>query len=102
MDLNYYDAIKIKHIANFLNVNVNYLSSAFKEEFNLSPKQYLMKLKIRKAKKLLSTTNNTITVVAKSVGFNDSLAFSKVFKQYTQSYHHRIENRRLKLIYQIK
>ncbi|WP_338934829.1 helix-turn-helix transcriptional regulator [Lactobacillus helveticus] len=42
MDLNYYDAIKIKDIANFLNVNVNYLSSAFKEEFNLSPKQYLM------------------------------------------------------------
>lgn len=28
MDLNYYDAIKIKDIANFLNVNVNYLSSA--------------------------------------------------------------------------
>nr|WP_254261554.1 AraC family transcriptional regulator [Lactobacillus helveticus] len=50
MDLNYYDAIKIKDIANFLNVNVNCLSSAFKEEFNLSPKQYLMKLKIRKAK----------------------------------------------------
>ena len=85
MDLNYYDAIKIKDIANFLNVNVNCLSSAFKEEFNLSPKQYLMKLKIRKAKKLLSTTNNTITVVTNSVGFNDSLAFSKVFKQYTQS-----------------
>lgn len=84
MDLNYYDAIKIKDIADFLNVNVNYLSSAFKEEFNLSPKQYLMKLKIRKAKKLLSTTNSTITVVANSVGFNDSLAFSKVFKQYTQ------------------
>ncbi|MBM6958758.1 AraC family transcriptional regulator [Lactobacillus gallinarum] len=84
MDLNYYDSIKIKDIADFLNVNVNYLSSAFKEEFNLSPKQYLMKLKIRKAKKLLSTTNSTITVVANSVGFNDSLAFSKVFKQYTQ------------------
>ena len=35
MDLNYYDSIKIKDIADFLNVNVNYLSSAFKVSFVL-------------------------------------------------------------------
>ena len=33
--LNYYDSIKIKDIADFLNVNVNYLSSAFKVSFVL-------------------------------------------------------------------
>src|SRR5699024_8354514 len=35
MDLNYYDSIKLKDIADFLNVNVNYLSSAFKVSFVL-------------------------------------------------------------------
>ena len=83
MELNYYDAIKIKDIADFLGVNVNYLSDSFKKEFGKSPKQYLMELKIKKAKRLLSSTQNSIVIIANSVGFKDSLAFSKFFKLHT-------------------
>lgn len=83
MDLNYYDAIKISEVAKFLNVNSNYLSDTFKEEYKISPKQYLIELKIKKARKLLSSTHNSIKIVANSVGFNDPLAFSKLFKSHT-------------------
>lgn len=83
MDLNYYDSIQIKDIADFLNINVNYLSTVFKKEFKVSPKKYLMDLKIKKAEKLLSTSSNSIKIIANSVGFTDALAFSKVFKRYT-------------------
>lgn len=83
MDLNYFDSIQIKDIANFLNINVNYLSTVFKKEFDVSPKQYLMELKIKKAEKLLSTSSNSIKIIANSVGFTDALAFSKVFKNHT-------------------
>ena len=83
MDLNYYDSIQIKDVANFLNINVNYLSTAFKKEFGISPKQYLMELKIKKAERLLSTSSNSIKIIANSVGFIDALAFSKAFKKHT-------------------
>ncbi|WP_282806154.1 helix-turn-helix domain-containing protein [Lactobacillus isalae] len=96
MDLNYFDAIQIQDIAKSLNVNANYLSDLFKQEYGISPKQYLTELKIKKAKKLLLTTKNTITIVANSVGFSDSLAFSKIFKKYTTMSPKQYRTKRLK------
>lgn len=85
MELNYFDAIRIKDVADFLGVNVNYLSDCFKKELGLTPKQYLTNLKMKKSKKLLITTNSSIMVIANSVGFSDPLAFSKIFKKNTGS-----------------
>ncbi len=47
----------------------------------MSPKQYLTKLKIKKARELLLHTDHPIYIVANSVGFTDPLAFSKFFRR---------------------
>ena len=44
----------------------------------LSPKQYLMDLKLKKAGRLLATTKLNISIIASSLGFDDQLSFSKL------------------------
>lgn len=83
MDLHYHDDIQIADVAYFLGVHPNYLSTVFKEQIGISPKNYLSNLKVSKAKKLLTESNDPIYWIAGSVGFNDALSFSKFFKKET-------------------
>ena len=55
----------------------------FKEEKNISIKQYLTEKRISRAKQMLETENIPINVIASSVGIYDSLYFSRLFKKYT-------------------
>ncbi|MNL58409.1 Arabinose operon regulatory protein [compost metagenome] len=59
-----------------------HLSKAFKQKTGLSPKQYLLKMRLDKAKSLLTGTL-TIDQVASSVGFNDALYFSRQFRKFS-------------------
>jgi len=59
-----------------------HLFNAFKARTGLSPKQYLTKIRIDKAKELLAGPL-TIDQIASSVGFNDALYFSRQFKKST-------------------
>ena len=53
----------------------------FHDKFDISPKNYLKNLKLKKAQALLKTTDLPISVIADSLGFDDQLAFSKIFKK---------------------
>ena len=64
-------------------INPCYLSRMFKEEKNISIKQYLTEKRISRAKQMLETENIPINVIASSVGIYDSLYFSRLFKKYT-------------------
>lgn len=49
----------------------------------MSPRQYLNEYRINKAKSLIANTSKPIHEIAAEVGYEDSLAFSKVFKGHT-------------------
>ncbi|MEY8463225.1 AraC family transcriptional regulator [Streptococcus merionis] len=83
MELHYHEPIQISDIASFVGLHPNYLANIFKKEQGISPKQYLINLKIKKAKELLIQTADPINIVAGYVGFVDALSFSKFFKTYT-------------------
>ena len=53
----------------------------FREEMNLSPKQYLTSLRLHYAASLLDSGYYTVTEVAKRAGFEDEKYFSTVFRQ---------------------
>lgn len=80
---NYYRNIKITDIADYIGINRSYLTSCFKKRMNMSPHQYLLEYRLSKAKILLRETNKTIQEIAGNVGYEDSLAFSKIFKSHT-------------------
>ena len=85
MDLHYHDPIQMTDVADFVGVHPNYLANIFKKETNATPKSYLTNLRIRKAKELLLETSDSVSFISQSVGFTDSLSFSKFFKKETGS-----------------
>ena len=74
--------ISIRKIADELGVHRSYLSSIFKDFHKISPKEYLLEVRMNRAKELLETTNQPIKIIAYSVGYLDPLHFSKAFRQY--------------------
>ena len=62
------------------------MTRTFHEKFGISPKRYLMELKLKKACRLLTTTTLPIVMISGSLGFDDQLAFSRIFrKEYGES-----------------
>lgn len=80
---NYASNIKINELADYIGVNRSYLASSFKKATGYSPKEYLLSLRMEKAKLLLEKTDMPVNTVATSVGYTDQLAFSRMFKKYS-------------------
>jgi YesN/AraC family two-component response regulator len=78
---NYSRQIKISDIANDLSINRKYLSRIFKNHLNKSPQEILIALRIRKACELLMETHLSISDISRSVGYEDPVLFSKMFKK---------------------
>lgn len=81
LDINYGEKIKLQDVAKTYGIHPNYLTRIFHEKYGASPKQYLMDLKLKKASRLLMTTELNISVIASSLGFDDQLSFTKYFKK---------------------
>lgn len=81
LDVNYSEKLKLKEVAHNLGVHPNYLTRVFHEKYGVTPKQYLLNLKLQKACQLLRTTDLPVAVIAGSMGFDDGLAFYKLFKK---------------------
>ncbi|MDK2829384.1 MAG: hypothetical protein PWP67_2204 [Clostridium butyricum] len=59
-----------------------YISKVFKEKTGESPINYLINLRLEKAKDLLLSTESPVKVIAQAVGYTDAYYFSKLFKKY--------------------
>ena len=82
IQLNFHDNISIIDIATHLSIDRSYLHRIFKKNLNISPQEYILNLRLEKAAELLSTTSLTIGDISRSVGYNDTMLFSKTFKKY--------------------
>ena len=66
-----------------MGVNRSYLASSFKKATGYSPKEYLLSLRMERAKSLLEISDMTINGISNAIGYSDQLAFSRMFKKYT-------------------
>ena len=76
-----YSGIKVSDVADYIGINRTYLTAIFKKKMYMSPQEYLMQVRMTKSKELLRKTDVPIYVIAKEVGYDDQLAFSKMFKK---------------------
>lgn len=81
LSCNYDKKIKITDLANYIGINRSYLTNNFKKITGVSPQEFLLELRMNKAASLLQETGLSVHDVAEHVGYDDALAFSKVFKQ---------------------
>ncbi len=83
MEHHYREKIKINELAEYIGINRSYLTNMFKKTIGCSPQEYLVEFRMEKAKNLLKNTDMQINAVAEAVGYPDQLAFSKMFRLYT-------------------
>ena len=79
---NYYRDITIDELCNYFYCSKATLINRFKEIYNDTIHQYLMKYRLDKAKELLLNKNLSIQEIAISSGFKDANYFSKAFKKH--------------------
>ena len=73
--------LAIEKIAGDLNVSYAWFRKAFKAYTGIAPHQYLLQLKIEKAKTLLLDQSKTIKEIASVLNFESAFYFSKLFKE---------------------
>jgi len=80
---NYENKISLDQIAHNMYLSPVYISKIFKEETGESPINYLIKIRLEKARDILMTSDSgSIKNIANSVGYDDVYHFSKLFKKY--------------------
>lgn len=81
---NYHDEnISIKMISSFVGLSENYFSVIFAKEVGEPFKDYIIRLRINKAKELMEQTNMKIYEICESIGYKNVEHFSRIFKKVT-------------------
>ena len=75
--------ISNKLLAEKANISVVYFRKLFKECYGISPGQYMLKIKIDKAKQLLKTGTLTVTEISAKCGYSNVYHFCEIFKKKT-------------------
>ncbi len=75
------EEIDIQKLCEILEISRTRLYESFRQELNIGVAKYIVKRRLHKAKKLLKTTDFSITDIALQVGFSDYNYFSRVYKK---------------------
>ena len=73
--------LTLTHLAEISYLNASYLSRVFKQEYQLNITEYIGKVRLEKAKTLLSGTACKINEIASQVGYLSVPSFNRVFKK---------------------
>ena len=79
----YTETLEVNEIAEQLHISHCRLIALFKKFESVTPKQYIINLRIRKARELLENSSLSIGDIAAKVGYPNALYFSRIFKKNT-------------------
>lgn len=83
MQENYKKKISLHELAHACAVNQYHLIRLFRKYLGLTPYQYLLRVRISRAKLLLVSTDKTVSQVGEEVGFEDGSTFIAAFRKLT-------------------
>ena len=74
---------RVGYLSELSGITPKYFSQLFRKKFGASPKEYVTRLKIERARELLADDKLRISQIAQVLGFRDVYHFSKVFHTET-------------------
>ncbi len=81
---NYERDTTLNDVAKYVFLSQSYFARMFKKEKGISPINYLLKVRIERAKELLLSSEMKASEIAAAVGFSNQQRFNEIFKKYTQ------------------
>lgn len=81
LQAHYAENVTMESLSASLKLDRKYMSALFKRTVGLPPQQYLLQFRMSKACELLTETDCTIGEISQSVGYQDALLFSRMFKK---------------------
>jgi len=82
LEQHYADTLTWTDISRHLSYSQHYLSQLFRDQYGCTLSWYIRKLRIQKAKELISNTTLSLKAVAEQVGFKTIHHFTRVFKEF--------------------
>ena len=82
IDKHYQENITLDLLADVFHVSKYHMVHVFTAEYNISPINYLILKRIEEGKKLLKTTDHSLTLISRTLGFSSLSYFSQVFKKH--------------------
>ncbi len=76
------EPITDEDVASFVFLSTGYFSRLFNEEMGQTPQQYITRLRVEFAEKLLSSTSMRVSDVAEQAGFGSTKRFNLAFRRF--------------------
>lgn len=73
--------LSMKDMAAMAKLSSTQFNARFRELLRMSPSEYILKLRVEIAQKLLSTSNKSLAEIAGEAGFYDQSHFTKRFRK---------------------
>ena len=83
MRANLGEPLSVGKLVNYIGYGRSRFFELFRANTGMTPNDYLRRLRLEAARRLLEKSSNSVTEIAFKVGFNSSQYFSTVFMQYT-------------------
>lgn len=78
---NFAENLSTEQLAKMAGLSVSHFERRFRHAFGASPRQYLVRVRVEHAAKLLRETEHTVSQIAHECGFYDHAHFSRSFRQ---------------------
>lgn len=83
VNANIHKNVTVEEMAQLAGYNRSHFCVIFKKAFKLSPKEYVLQLKIKKAQELMLNTSYSISEISNQLGFYSYSYFTRIFKLKT-------------------
>lgn len=83
IDHHFKENVTLDTLADITHVSKYHLVHVFSEEYGFSPINYLIYKRIEEGKKLLQTTDYSLSLIGRTLGFSSPSYFSQAFKKQT-------------------
>lgn len=83
IDHHFKENLSLEQLAELTHVSKYHMAHVFTEEYGISPINYLIAKRIDEAKKLLQTTDYSLALIGRTLGFSSPSYFSQTFKKHT-------------------